>query len=277
MQGLSVVIITFNEEKNIARCIDSVKSIADEIIVLDSYSTDDTARIAEEKNAKVYTHHFAGYVEQKNKALSLCSHNYVLSLDADEELDEKLIQSILAVKKNFTARAYTMNRCTNYCGQFIRHGAWYPDKKLRLFDRRIASWSGIDPHDKVILKEGITTKHLAGDILHYSYHSVKAHILQNERFSSIAAHSFYKAGKRTKVLRLFINPAWAFFYGYFIRMGFLEGRNGFTIARLHAQYTYLKHAKLFRLQKKWSTYLSPIPNDNCAILEDNKPLLKKAL
>ena len=129
MRSLSVVIITFNEEVNIGRCIESVKAVADEIIVLDSYSTDRTASIARDLGAMVYYEKFRGYIGQKNYAIQLSSHNYILSLDADEALDEKLVQSILEAKKTFTHRAYQMNRCTNYCGHYIRHGLWYPDKK----------------------------------------------------------------------------------------------------------------------------------------------------
>ena len=127
MEKLSVVIISFNEENNIGRCIDSVKGIADEILILDSYSTDQTVRIATEKGAIVKQQPFNGFIEKKNDALALASSNYVLSLDADEALDQILRESILKAKETFSASAYRMNRCTNYCGQFIRHGSWYPD------------------------------------------------------------------------------------------------------------------------------------------------------
>src|SRR5947199_312140 len=148
MQVLSVVIITYNEEMNIGRCVESVLQIADEIVVLDSNSTDNTVAIATKKGATVYTQPFLGYIEQKNKALSLAKHNFVLSLDADEAIDRQLESSILDVKKNNTVKnGFTMNRCTNYCGKFIRHGLWYPDKKLRLFDKNFVRWGGDNPHD----------------------------------------------------------------------------------------------------------------------------------
>src|SRR5215211_5720675 len=135
MLALSVVIITFNEEKNIARCIDSVKEVADEIIILDSYSTDKTVDIANSRGAIVYQQKFLGYGPQKNDALQFCKHDLVLSLDADEALSANLVQEILHEKKSSAYDAYLMNRCTNYCGQFIRHGSWYPDKKIRLFKK----------------------------------------------------------------------------------------------------------------------------------------------
>ena len=140
MEFLSVIIIAYNEEQNIGRCIDSVKEVADEIVVLDSFSTDKTVQIAEAKGAVVYRQKFAGYIAQKNKALEFAAHKYVLCLDADEALDVTLMQSILEAKRGFVYEAYKMNRCTNCCGKFIRHGSWYPGKKIRLFDKRIARW-----------------------------------------------------------------------------------------------------------------------------------------
>src|SRR5258705_2987328 len=172
MQPLSVVIITFNEEQNIGRCIDSVKKVADEIIVLDSYSTDQTIEIAHSYGVTIFQEKFKGYIGQKNFAMQLASNNYILSLDADEALDESLAASILEAKKSFVSRAYSMNRCTNFCGRFIRHGLWYPDKKIRLFDRRIAKWDGLNPHDKIEIQNGFVDEHLQGDILHYSFNTV---------------------------------------------------------------------------------------------------------
>src|SRR5687768_11656860 len=171
MQPISVAIITYNEEKNIARCIDSVKGVADEVIVLDSFSTDNTVEIAKSMGTVVHQEKFAGYIEQKNRALDLTSYNLVLSLDADEALDENLSQSISEIKKRSDGRAFTMNRCTSYVGKFIRHGLWYPDKKLRLFDKSIARWGGVNPHDKIELSKKVAVKHIEGDILHYSYNS----------------------------------------------------------------------------------------------------------
>ena len=249
MQSLSVVIITFNEEKNIGRCIDSVQPIADEIVILDSFSTDNTMRICKAKGATFHQRKFEGYIEQKNYALELAKHSYVLSLDADEALDGTLMNSILTIKKNFDSAAYTMNRCTNYCGKFIRHGLWYPDKKLRLFNKEKARWGGTNPHDKVKLDKEVTVKHLNGDILHYSYNSIEEHIQQNNKFSTISATAMYKRRKRTNWWKILIHPWWTFFLGYFIRMGFLDGYYGFVIAVNAAHLTFLKHIKLLHLQR----------------------------
>ncbi len=249
MELLSVVIITYNEEKNIGRCLDSVKDVADEIIVLDSYSTDATVQIAESKGATVYRQKFAGYISQKNKALELATHNYVLSLDADEALDETLRTSILKAKEGFAFRAYKMNRCANYRGSFIRHGSWYPEAKVRLFDRRFLRWGGFDPHDRVIVPSNVAVCPLKGDLLHYICESVDEHKKRNDNFSTIAARSLYRLGKKTNWLKILASPTWSFLYAYLFRAGFLNGYNGLMIAYHQARYHFLKYAKLYSLQK----------------------------
>ncbi len=249
MEKLSIVIICFNEEHNIGRCIDSVKGIADEIVVLDSYSTDQTVRIAEEKGAIVKQQAFKGFIEKKNDALDLASHHYVLSLDADEALDETLRDSILKEKEKFSSVAYRMNRCTNYCGQFILHGSWYPDRKLRLFDKRIARWGGTNPHDRIELSRDTEIRHLKGDILHYAYMSIADHVAQNNKLSTMAAKALFEKGKRTRRLNIIVNPFWSFIQSFLIRAGFMDGFFGFVIAVQIAHMTFLKHSKLYLIQK----------------------------
>ena len=249
MHPLSVVIITFNEEQNIERCIKSVKEVADEIIVLDSFSTDQTVIISRSLGAVIYQEIFRGYIGQKNLAIQLASHNYVLSLDADETLDEKLAASILSVKNDFSCRAYRMNRCTNYCGHFIRHGLWYPDPKIRLFDRRCARWAGMNPHDKIEVDNHFSIRRLDGDILHYSFTSPDDLVWQNNRLSSISAASLYARGRRSSWFKMLARPAWAFINGYFFRLGFLDGFDGFTIAVHTSHQVFMKYSKLFRMQR----------------------------
>jgi glycosyltransferase involved in cell wall biosynthesis len=249
MPALSVVIITFNEEANISRCIASVKKVADEIIVVDSWSTDRTVEIARSFGAVVYFEKFRGHIGQKNYAIQVASHNYILSLDADEALDDRLIESILEAKQSFSSRAYSMNRCTNYCGHFIRHGLWYPDTKIRLFDRRLAQWGGLNPHDKIQLKQSVAVQKLAGDLLHYSFITPDDLVWQNNRFSSIAAASLYYHGRRSSWFKILVRPAWAFFNGYILRRGFLDGADGFVIAVNTSHQVFLKYSKLLRLQR----------------------------
>ena len=248
MEKLSVVIITFNEQANIRRCIESVLPVADEIVVMDSYSTDDTVAIAKSMGARVILQRFLGYVNQKNKAVEMAAYDYVLSLDADEALDETLTQSILKVKQEFVFRAYRMNRCAYYCGEFIRHGVWYPERKIRLFDRRFAKWGGLDPHDRIEVSETTAVYPLKGELLHYICDSVEQHRKRTQRFSTIAAESLYKAGKRTNLIKVFASPVWFFIHDFIIRRGFLSGIRGWHITRLQTMYLFLKYYKLWRMR-----------------------------
>ena len=143
MTQLSVVIITFNEERNISRCLDSVKDIADDVVVVDSFSVDKTEQICKEKGARFISHTFDGHIQQKNWAITQAKFPHILSLDADEALSDELKKSILEVKKNWKHDGYSMNRLTNYCGQWIYHCGWYPDRKLRLFNSKKGNWGGL--------------------------------------------------------------------------------------------------------------------------------------
>jgi len=250
MNKVSVVIISFNEEDNIGRCIESVRWVADEIVVLDSYSTDRTVAIARQKGATVVQDHFNGYIQQKNKTFQLTKFNYILSMDADEALSIELADAILEAKRHSGFKAFTMNRCNCFCGQFIRHGLWYPDRKLRLFDKRIAKWGGMNPHDKIVLLNNTPVKHLKGEILHYAFNSVAEYLERNDIISSIAAQSLFTSGKKVPAIKILASPAWSFINGYFFRLGFLEGYYGLLIAFHTAKLSYLKYRKLLQLHKQ---------------------------
>jgi glycosyltransferase involved in cell wall biosynthesis len=251
MKKLSVTVITFNEQKHIDRCLRSVRRVADEIVVVDSLSTDKTKEICLSHSVVFIEQPFLGYVEQKNFALSKASFEHVLSLDADEALSEELIVSVQQEKeKEFPADGYTMNRYNFYCGKWIRHGTYYPDRKLRLLDLKKGKWGGQNPHDKIIMTEGATIKHLKGDLLHYTYQTIGQHAKQMERFSTIAAKALYDRGKKPSYLKMLINPAWAFIKGYIIKLGFLDGVEGFRIARYTARQSYLKYLKLMHLYRE---------------------------
>ena len=248
MIKLSVVIITFNEEKNIERCLLSVKGIADEIVVLDSFSKDQTQAICEKHGVKFVQHAFDGHIQQKNRAITYATNPHVLSLDADEALDETLKTSILEVKKNFTKDGYYMNRLTNYCGHWVKHCGWYPDTKLRLWDRSKGHWTGVNPHDKYELFAGDkNTGHLKGDILHYSYYSVEDHYKQVDYFTNIASKAFFENGKKAPLFKLVVNPVAKFIDHYLLKLGFLDGKSGFLISKISAYATYLKYKKLRNL------------------------------
>ncbi len=246
MPELSVVIITLNEEKQIAHCIDSLQGVADEILVLDSYSSDRTEAICREKGVKFVQHTFDGYIEQKNRALTLAGFDFVLSLDADEALSDELSKSIAEVKKLPLANGYSMNRLNNYCGKWIRHCGWYPDRKLRLVDRKHARWEGQNPHDELKLLSGQII-HLKGDILHYSYHSIKGHVAQANHFTDISAQAMFDKGIKAPLWRLIVNPGLMFLKSYLLKLGFLDGFYGLTISLISAHATFLKYAKLKQL------------------------------
>jgi glycosyltransferase involved in cell wall biosynthesis len=223
MIPLSAVIITFNEEKNIGRCIDSLTGIADDIVVVDSFSTDKTEAICKSRGVRFVQHAFEGHIQQKNWAITQAKFPHILSLDADEALDDTLKKSILNVKQNWKKDGYYMNRLTNYCGKWIKHCGWYPDKKLRLWDATKGQWTGINPHDKYELHAGdANTAHLKGDILHYSFYTIEQHLKQVDYFTNISSKALFEKGKKANVLHLLINPTVKFFRDYIFKLGFLD-------------------------------------------------------
>jgi len=243
------VIITLNEEKNIERCILSVKEVVDEIVVVDSFSTDNTRKICEKHGTKFSCHTFEGYKEQKSYAIAQATYDHVLLIDADEALSDELRASITSVKNNWVHDGYSVNRLNSYCGQWIRHSGWYPDRKLRLFDRRKASVKGRNPHDEIVMDHGSTIKHIKGDLLHYTYLSVEEHIRQINRFTEIQAKGNFERGKKANCFSILFSPGYKFIRHYFFYLGFLDGYYGYLICRNMAHSTFLKHAKLKALWK----------------------------
>ena len=249
MIKLSAVIITYNEEEHLEKCLSSLNGIADEIIVLDSFSTDRTAEICKSFNVTFIQHKFEGYIEQKNHALSLAKNDYILSLDGDEALSEELKISILNIKSNWEFDGYFCNRLNNYCGQWIKHSDWYPDKKLRLFKKGSGEWRGINPHDCYALKKGVKSGKLNGDLLHWMYRDYSEHNQKIENFTTIASEAYYKLGIKSSIWKIIYRPLWSFFKAYFLRLGFLDGINGFIISVQTYHGTFLKYIKLYRLWK----------------------------
>ena len=246
---LSVVIITFNEEKNIARCIDSVIPVADDIVVVDSFSTDKTQQICKEKGVRFIEHKFDGHIEQKNWVITQSKYQHVLSLDADEALTKELQAAIIQIKNNWECDGYSFNRLTNYCGTWIKHCGWYPDIKLRLWDATKGKWGGENPHDKVIMEKGTTTKHLALDILHYSYYSVEQHLKQVDYFTDINSKAAFERGETSNEFKIFYKSTFKFFRDYILKLGFLDGHSGFLISKISAKATAMKYRKLQELNE----------------------------
>jgi glycosyltransferase involved in cell wall biosynthesis len=251
MNTISVVIITLNEEDKIGRCISSVHDIVDEVVVVDSYSTDRTEEVCRSFDKVVFIKQkFLGYIEQKNFAKDQAKGNFILSLDADEALDADAREELKKIRYNAGADAYAWNRLNNFCGKWIRHGAWYPDRKVRLWRNGMGTWTGMNPHDKLTLKTGGKTERLKGHILHYTVADLREHIAQMNSFSSIGAAALFKKGCKGVSVRIIINPLFRFFRDYFIKMGFLDGYYGFLIAMNTSYGVFLKYSKLKMMQKR---------------------------
>jgi glycosyltransferase involved in cell wall biosynthesis len=248
MNKLSAVIITFNEEENIGACIDSVQGIADEIVVVDSFSTDATSHIAESKGAKVILHPFAGHIEQKNWALQQSSNNFVLSLDADEQLSKELLESIRKAKIDFASDGYTMNRLNFYCGKAIKTCGWYPDTKLRLWNKTKGEWKGINPHDKFELNKGCTENHLQGDILHNTFPTREAFLSQVDKFATISARQIKDRSLVYLLGKMIFSAPFKFVRNYFFKSGFTEGGTGFTICFHQSREVFLKYRRAIKLK-----------------------------
>ncbi|MDB4835345.1 glycosyltransferase family 2 protein [Cyclobacteriaceae bacterium] len=243
---LSIAIITFNEERNIERCILSVKDIADEIVVLDSFSTDNTEQICIKHGVNFIQHAFDGHIQQKNRVLSLTKYDHVLSLDADEAVTKQASKEIRAIKENWQHDGYSFPRLNNYCGTWVKHSGWYPDRKLRLFDKTKGAWTGQNPHDKYEITTNDEVK-LTGDLLHYSFYTEQQHLDQIDKFTSIASKALFEKGKPYSAFKKYASAFAIFFSGYIIKLGFLDGKAGWKIASNSCTAKLLKYKRLKQL------------------------------
>lgn len=243
MAKISACIISFNEEAKIERCINSLAPVVDEIVIVDSFSTDRTVEIARRYTNKVFEQSFLGHIEQKNLAINTASHDWILSLDCDEALSTQLQVSILTIKGELERHdAYRMSRRTFYVYRWLDH-CWYPDRKVRLFNRRSARWGGTNPHDHVEV-EGKDIRQLNGDILHYSFDSMSEHIQTIDYFTEIGAKEIIAKGKRVSLLSPLIHGGWTFFRLYILKRGFLDGLAGFIVAVLSFMHAFVKYSKV---------------------------------
>jgi glycosyltransferase involved in cell wall biosynthesis len=247
MPSISAIIITWNEEKFIGNCLSSLTGVADEIVVVDSFSTDSTEEICSRFNVRFIKHRFEGYVEQKNFALTQATYSHVLSLDADEALSEDLVKSIIAAKEKFEYDGYIFNRLNNYCGHWMKYSRLYPDKQLRLFDSGKGKWMGPNPHDRFILNKGSKISRIKGDLLHWNFHTFEEHIEKMNKFSTIGANEAFKEGKRSGPFTAHIHSTWCFFRSYILKAGFMDGYYGYVSCSVTAYTSFLKYAKLRRL------------------------------
>ena len=272
MIPFSVVIITRNEEQFLPQCLRSLDGLGNEIIVVDDYSTDRTPEICKSWRVRYIQHHFEGHIEQKNFALSQASHPWVLSLDADEALTDTLRHSIRQVMQAPDCDGYSFNRLNYYCGKPIRHGGWYPDRKLRLFNRTKGRWGGINPHDTVVMEPGSRIRKIKGSLKHHAYDSVREHIDKVYRYTDIYSRDFINKKKSAGLRHLLVNPFWKLVRNYFLRLGFLDGKEGLYISAIQAWETYMKYHKILHIKRMNARtgHAAPFPEVSPIILRQNR-------
>ena len=246
---ITTVIITLNEEQNIGRCLASVKDFSDEIVVIDSLSTDKTEEICAGFGLRFIKQEWLGYSGQKNFGNEMASNDWIFSIDADEEVSDELKKSILELKKQDVSedKAFVVNRLTNYCGKWIRHCGWYPDSRIRLWNRKNGSWVG-DIHEVIEFQEETEKITLKGDLHHYSYKNIEDHIRIANKYTTLIAQDRFKKGKRSSFVKRYLSPPFAFVRDFIFKGGFLDGKRGFAICRINAFSTYLKYIKLWELE-----------------------------
>ncbi|MBU1185841.1 MAG: glycosyltransferase family 2 protein [Acidobacteria bacterium] len=245
---ISVVIITFNEEKRLEPALKSVHSIAEEIIVVDSLSTDETIRIAQKYTDKIYKRKWTNYADQKNFANEKARFPWILSLDADERLSPELrreIEELLPEEPDCTA--FSMPRVVYYFGRWIRHSGWYPDRKVRLFRKEAARWEGEFVHESLVVDGEI--RKLKGDLHHFTYKNIRQHLARINDFSDLGAQKLYVANKKSRICHLVFLPLFRFVRSYFFKAGFRDGFAGFVIAVLHGYAIFARYAKLREIWK----------------------------
>lgn len=236
--NISGIIITFNEEKRIKSCIESLKKVADEVIVVDSYSTDNTKAICKNLDVTFIENEWMGFSKTKNFANSIAKHEFVFSLDADEVLSDELIKNINKLKNRGleSGKIYAFNRLNNYCGQWIKYAGWYPDRKIRLFEAKKTEWIG-DVHEKLEYPKDVETISIKGDILHYSIKDKEDHIARIIKYNKLA-----KPFKNRQIA--YLSAIATFIKLYLIKLGFMEGKLGFQLCLISAK------AKIWRQQEK---------------------------
>lgn len=249
MPKVSAVIITLNEEKNIERCLKSLIGIVDEIIVVDSFSKDNTPEICKKYNVKFSQRKFDNYSNQKNFGAEQASNNYILSVDADEVISDELWESIKKIKQNIEFDGYYINRLNNYCGKWIYFCGWYPDKKLRLYDKTKARWGGKKIHETLIIDKDANIGKLKGNLKHYSYNNISHHISQINKYTEQQALENFQNGKKIFMPFIFFSFIFTLIHRYILKLGVLDGYYGLVICILTAYGKFNKNAKLWQLKK----------------------------
>lgn len=245
---ISAVIITLNEERKLARALESLAGVADEVLVVDSGSADRTREVAQTHEARLLSHAWEGYARQKNFAASQAKHPWVLSLDADEVLSPELAAELQKLKREGPgdAAGFSMPRLACYRGRWIGHSGWYPDPKLRLYDRRRGRWVGDYVHERVEVDGPV--RPLFGDMYHFTCDSLEEHLRSLDRYTTLAAQESFARGEGWILPRLLVAPPWKFLETYLLRQGFRDGYQGLVIAAMAAYYVWRKYGKLWRMR-----------------------------
>ena len=250
MQSLSVVIICKNEEDVIGKTLQSIEGLCDDIIVYDNGSTDNTIEIIKQFNVRLHQETWEGFGKTKNKAVALAKYDWILSLDADESIDEDLKQSLLALKLTEINDVYEI-RFKNFLGnKYLKYGEWGGDKHIRLFNRKKTHWDDAPVHEELIIPEETTIKKIKGHVLHQTMKDINDYASKMVRYAMLNAEKYQQQGKKASWFRLRLSPGFAFFQNFFLRLGFLDGYAGYVCARMTAYYTFLKYAKLKELTDK---------------------------
>ena len=245
---LTVTVITRNEAANIEGALESVRW-ADEIVVVDSHSADETVALAQKYNARIVIHDWAGYSAQRNYAAEIASNDWILALDADERVPTELAVEIQRIMRDGSVHGgYRMPRISYYLGRWIRGTDWYPDYQLRLYDRRVGRFNGKRVHESVELTYGRPGQ-LQHDLQHYPYRDISDHVTSIDHYTTLAAEEWFAEGRRTNAIEFAVHPPVAFLRNYVARRGFRDGAAGFLISILNSYYVFLKVLKLWELQR----------------------------
>lgn len=249
MDSVSAVVITKNEARNVERCLRSLAPVVDEIVVVDDMSTDGTPEICERLGARVVQQAWLGYGPQKNLGNGLAANDWILSIDADEALDPFLQRAVVDAKARGLDGVYEVSRLNFYYGRFMRHGIDHPDRKIRLFPRTAARWNGSLVHEALDMARPLAVTRLDGHLLHWAYDGIDEQVAKGNRYSTLAAREAFERGVRPSLAKAVLGPVATFVRSYVLKRGFLDGRHGLLVAALHAQATFMKHAKLWDLHR----------------------------
>jgi glycosyltransferase involved in cell wall biosynthesis len=248
MVPVSVVIITKNEAEIIAECISSAKMITDDIVIIDNYSTDNTPGIASGMGCRVYTENWNGYGANKNKGIALAKYDWVLSIDADEVADLDLVLSLHSLNLNDAGVVYDIKFKSFFGKKQIRHGDWGRDHHIRLFNRTRVKWAELNVHETLMLPKLVKTQRLDGSLYHFSVKDGNEYSSKACYYARLSAEKYFQAGKKANMVKLHLSPVFGFLKSYILFLGFLDGREGLTIAKINYKNKWLKYRYLSRLE-----------------------------